>query len=138
MADADAGLAEPRDLLRVEMDAMREPGALRHPARVLEQIDGAQAVHLQAEALLVRGLAEMGVELAIVALGERGAVAHQPLVDRERRAGRERDADLRAGLRVMEQLQHALAVGEDRVLVLHDAVGRQAAVLLATGSSSRA
>ncbi len=87
--------AEPRDLLGVEMDAMREPRAPRHPARLLEQIDWPQAIHFQAEALLVLGLAEMRVQLAIVALRQRRAVAHQPLVDRERRARRERDANLR-------------------------------------------
>ena len=36
----------------------------------------------------------------------------------------------RAGLGIMEQFQHAFAVGEDRLLILHDLVGRQAAVLL--------
>ena len=71
MADADARAPEPPDLLRVEMDAVREPGALRHPAGLLEQIDRAQPIHFEAEALLVLGLAEMGVQLAIVALGER-------------------------------------------------------------------
>ena len=49
--------------------------------------------------------------------------------DREGRARRERDADPRAGLPVVEELQHPLAVGENRVFVLHHAVGRQPAVL---------
>src|SRR5271165_6927833 len=71
----------------------------------------------------------MGVQLTVVALRQARALAHQGLRDRERRTGRERDAYVRAGLRVMEQLQHPLAVGENRVLVLDDAVGRQAAVL---------
>ena len=123
MADADAGAAEPPDLLRIEMDAVREPRALRHPAGLLEQIDRAQPIHFETEALLVLRLAQMSVQLAIVALGESGAVAHQPLVDRERRTRRERDTDLRAGFGIVEQLQHALAVLEDRVLVLHDASG---------------
>ena len=43
MADADAGAAEPRDLLVVEMDAVREPRALRHPAGLLQEIDRAHA-----------------------------------------------------------------------------------------------
>ena len=122
---------EPPDLLRIEVDAMREPGALRHPAGLLEQIDRPQPVHFQAEALLVLGLAQMGVQLAIIVLGQRGAVAHQPLVDRERRARGQRDADLRSRPGIVEQLQHALAVLEDRILVLHDDVGGKAAVLLA-------
>ena len=70
MADADARLAEPGDLLGIEMNAVREPGAARHPAGFLEEIDRPQAIHLETEALLVVGLAEMGVQLAVVALGQ--------------------------------------------------------------------
>ena len=128
MADADTRPSEPGDLLGVEMDAVREPDPARHPAGLLQKVDRPQAVHFEAEPLFVVGLAEVGVKLAVVALGQPGALAHQVLRDRERRARRERDADLRARLRVVEQLQHPLAVGEDRVLVLHHAVGRQAAV----------
>ena len=97
MADADAGPAQPRDLLRVEMDTVGEPSALRHPADLFEQIDRPRAVNLQTETLFVRRLAQMGVQLAIVAFGEDGAVLHQPLVDRERRARRERDANVAPG-----------------------------------------
>ena len=109
---------------------MREPDAARHPACLLEKIDRPQAIHLEAEPLFVLGLAEMGVELAVVALGKLRAFDHEILRDRERRTRRERDANLRAGLWIVEQLQHALAVGEDRLFVLHHAVGRQAAILL--------
>jgi hypothetical protein len=131
MADPDAGAPQASDFGGAEMDAVREPDALRHPARLLQEIDWAQAVGRQAEALLVLGLAEMGVELAVVALGEGRAIRHQPLADRKGRAWRERDADVGAGPGIMEKPQHALAVGKDGVLVLNDAVGRQAAVLLA-------
>ena len=131
MADSDAGAPQPADLLGAEMNAVREPGPLRHPAGLLQQIDRPHAIHLEAEALLVLRLAKMGVQLAVVALGEPRGLAHQPLVDRERRTGRERDADLRAGLRIVEELQHALAVGENRLLVLHHRIGRQAALPLA-------
>ena len=130
MADADARLAQPRDLPRVEMNAVGEPDAARHPAGFLEEVDRPQAIHLEAEALFVLGLAEMGVKLAVVALGQARALGHEILRDRERRTGRERDADLGARLRIVEELQHPLAVGEDCLLVLDDAVRRQAAVLL--------
>ena len=70
MADSDFRLAEPSDLVRVEMNAVREPDAARHPARFLEKIDRPQAIHLEAEPLFVLGLAEMRVKLAIVALGQ--------------------------------------------------------------------
>ena len=48
--------------------------------------------------------------------------------DRERRARRERDPQHRAGRRVVEAVDRGLAGGEDRVAVLDDLVGRQAAV----------
>ena len=122
--------AEPADLLRVEMDAMRQPGAAGHPAGLLQQLDGPHAIHRQAEALLVLGFAEVGVQGTVENLGEARGLAHQFAVDRERRARGERDANLRAGSRVVKELQHAFAVGEDRVGFLHHRVGRQAAVLL--------
>ena len=62
------GRAEPLDLVGVEMNAVGEPGPPRHPAGLLQQLDRPHAVHRQAEALLVGGLAEMGVKLAVVAL----------------------------------------------------------------------
>ena len=70
MADSDFRLAEPGDLLGVEMNAMREPDPARHPACLLEKIDRPQAIHFEAEALFILGLAEMRVKLAIVALGQ--------------------------------------------------------------------
>ena len=130
MADSDFRLAEPRDLLGIEMNAVREPDAARHPAGLLKKIDRPQAIHLEAELFFILGLAEMCVKLAVIALRKLRALDHEVLRDRERRTGRERDANVRAGLRVVEQLQHPLAVGEDRLFVLHHAVGRQAAVLL--------
>ncbi len=53
--------------------------------------------------------------------------------DGERRAGRERHPDHGAEGRVVVQLHQALAVGEHLVVVLHDRVGRQPAVLLRQG-----
>ena len=72
MADADFALPSRAISLGVEMDAVREPDAARHPACLLEKIDRPQAIHLEAERLFVLGLAEMGVKLAIVALGKLG------------------------------------------------------------------
>src|SRR5271154_5568669 len=107
MADADASLAQPRDLTRVEMNAVGEPDATRHPAGFLKEIDWPQAIHLEAEPLFVLGLAQVGVKLAVVALGETGAFGHEILGDRKRRARRERDANLRARLGIVKQLEHA-------------------------------
>src|SRR5271165_2423274 len=85
MADADIRLAQPRDLVAVEMNAMREPDATRHPARLLQEIDRPQAIHPEAEPLLILGFAQVGMQLAIVALGKPCAFAHEALRDRKRR-----------------------------------------------------
>ena len=131
MADADARRAEPPNLVVVEVDAVREPGATAHPAGLLQEIDRPHPVDVEAEPLLVGGFAEMRVKLAVVALGETRGLDHQRLVDGERRTGGERDADVRARRGIVKQFQHALAVGEDRVAVLHYAIRRQAAVFFA-------
>ncbi|MDF9864741.1 hypothetical protein M2437_003723 [Methylorubrum pseudosasae] len=107
-----------------------EPSPPRHPADLFEVIDRALAERLQAEGVLVASFAEMGVKRAIVALGQHGALAHQPLGDGEGGAGGQPDPHHRAGLGIMEQAQHPLAVGEDRVVVLHQRLWRKAASLL--------
>ena len=70
MTDADAGAAEPPDLLGAEMHAVREPGPRTHPAGLFEKIDRPHGIDVETETLFVLGLAEMGVELAIVQFGE--------------------------------------------------------------------
>ena len=106
------------------------------PSGLLEEIDRAHAERLDAIDVLVERLAEMGVQPAIVALGEFRRSHHHPLRHRERRAGRKRDADHRAGLGVVIAAQHPLAVLEDRLRILHDRVGLQAAVLLGNAHRS--
>ena len=123
-------LSELDDVGVVEMNAVREPHAGREPARLLQKIDGPAAEHLVGEPLLVHGLGEVGVQWAVVRVRELGGGAHQAAGHGERRAGRQPDLHHAAGSGVMKQLQHALAVEKDGVLVLHDLVGRQTAVLL--------
>ena len=117
-------MPRPSDLLCVEVNAVREPDAARHPARLLKQFDRPQAIHREAKLFFIFGFAKMRVELAVVALGKPCALAHEILGDREGRTGRERDPNLRARLRIVEQLQHPLAVGKNCPFVLNDAVGR--------------
>ena len=90
MADADASLAQSLDLAGVEMDAMRDPGAGREPPGLLQEIDRAHAEGLDAVDVFVERLAEMGVQPAIVALGEFGRSQEDRLWCRERRARRKR------------------------------------------------
>ena len=70
MADADMVAAEPADLVIGEMDAMGEPDAIVEPAAFLEIVDRPAAELVEAVLVLVAGLAEMGVQPAIEALGE--------------------------------------------------------------------
>ena len=136
MADADPRPAQPLDLARIEVDPVRDPGAGREPARLFQKIDRAHAERLDAVNVLVERLAEMRVQPAIVALGESRRSFHHPLRHGERRAGGERDADHRAGFWIVKQPQHALAVFEDGLRVLHDRVRLKTAVLLGNAHRS--
>ena len=72
----------------------------------------------------------MGVQADAVAASQRRGVAHQRRRDREGRAGCQHDLLHRAGRPVVEARDHALAVGEDGVLVLDAVIGRQPAAAL--------
>ena len=97
---------------------------------LLEVLDRAAAEETLAVLLLLDGLGEMGVEAQPEAPRELGGLAHQPLRDRERRAGRDDDLRPRARAGLVEG-EKALRVGEHLVGVLDEVVGRQAAVGLA-------
>ena len=66
-----------------------------------------------------------------MAAGQCGRVAHQLRRDGERRAWRDRNPAHRAGLWVVVPGDHLLGVGEDCILLLDHAVGRQPAPGLA-------
>ena len=66
MAYAYAGAPEPPDLLIVEMDSVRDPRAIGHPANLLEVIDRL----LLARGDLVTGLPKVSVHLTVVTRGE--------------------------------------------------------------------
>ena len=87
-------------------------------------------MHLLAEFVLVLGLRQMGVQADIELFGERRGGAHQRRRHRERRTGRQRDLHHGVLAALVMLCHHALAVGQNRVLVLHHAVRRQAAVAL--------
>ncbi len=62
MRDRDAGLRQPRDLRRIEMDAVREPHAVMQPAHIVEVVERPAAEARLAERGLVLGLGEMRVQ----------------------------------------------------------------------------
>ena len=130
MADRDARLADTGDLLFVEMNAVRDPGAGRHPSRLLEQVDRPHAEGGDAVDVLFLRLHEVGVKPAVEAVGERGRPGHYLLGHGERRAGRQSDLDHRTRSRIVIEIQHALAILKDCLCVLNDAVRLQTPVLL--------
>ena len=103
---------------------MRAPDVAVDPADPLEVLDRCAAVELAAVRILLDRLGEVRVQLQAEPAGERGRLLHQPRRDRERRAGRDRDLDEVA----VGERGEPLGVGEDRVEVLDERVGRQAAV----------
>ncbi len=133
MADADAVPAEPRHLAVVEMDAMRQPGALVEPADLFQIIERPHAEAGEAEVVLVLRLAEMGVQPAIMLLGELRGGAHHGARHVERRAGRERHRRHRARRRVVIAGDDALAIGEHGIVVLHQPLVGDAARFHALG-----
>ena len=121
---------QPGDLVVVGVDAVRHPRPVGPPPAVLEVLDGPAAEGAEAERVLVGVLGQVGVEADVEPLGQLGRAPHEVGRDRERRARRQRDPDHRPRRGVVVAGHRLLAGGEDRVVVLHDRVGREAAVLL--------
>jgi hypothetical protein len=82
------------------------------------------------KAILVLRFGQMRVEAAVMLFRQFATGAHQGFGDGEGRAGCKRHLDHRARAALVILADDALAIGEDLVLLLHHAVGRQAAVLL--------
>ena len=122
--------AEAGDLGVVGHHAMSEPRPVRQPTRALEVLRRAAAEALQRVGVVLGVLGEVGVQTDVEALGELDRAHHQRLGHRERRARGEGDAHHRPEPAVVMTGDCLLAGGEDVVVVGHDVVGRQAAVLL--------
>ncbi len=85
--------AEPLDLLGVRVDAVGDPRAVGAPADVLEVLDRAAAVDVEAVGVLVDVLGQVGVQAHVEPLGQLGGGLHQPGRHRERRARGQRHLD---------------------------------------------
>ncbi len=112
------------------MNAVRQPGPRAEPADALQVIHGAHAEALRAELLLVERFGQMGMQTYVARFGHLGAGTHDVGGDREGRAGRQGDLDLRAVAALVVAIDQPLAVGKNRLGVLHHALAGQAAVLL--------
>jgi hypothetical protein len=73
----------------------------------------------------------MSVETHVEPLGQRGAALHEFGGHAERRAGRERDANHGAEGAIMVASDLRFAFGQDGLVVLHDRIRWQPAVLFA-------
>ena len=131
MADAGAGRAEAGDLVRVEVNAVGQPGTRAEPADAVQVIHGAQAEALQAEVFFVEGFGQVRVQAHVEFVRQFGAGGHDFRGDGERRAGRQGDLDLRAVATFVVLGDQALAIGEDHFTFLHGLLRRQATVLFA-------
>ena len=87
-------------------------------------------MHLLAESVLVLGLGQMSMQADVELVRKLGGRAHQRGRHRKRRAWRQRDLHHGVLAALVMLCDHACAIGQDRVLVLHHAVRRQAAVAL--------
>ena len=96
VGDADAGRAEPRDLVGVRHHAVGDPRAVGAPAGAFEVLHRPAAERRERELVVLGVLGEVGVQAHVESLGELGRAHHQLLGDGERRARRERDAHHRA------------------------------------------
>ena len=98
------------------------------PPEALEVLDRRAPVELAAVRLLLDGLGEVRVEHEAEPPRERRRLLHQPSGDRERRARRDGDLHARSGPALVEGAVEPLGLGEHRVELLDELVGRQAAV----------
>lgn len=76
MADTGAGLAKTGDFVRVEVDAVGQPGARAKPADAVQIIHGAQAEALQAEIFFVEGFRQVRVQAYVECVRQFGAGRH--------------------------------------------------------------
>ena len=77
MADGGLGLAEPLHFVRIEENAVRQPGSRIEPTALFQIIQRPAAMHLLAEFVLVLGLGQMRMQADVELVSERGGRAHQ-------------------------------------------------------------
>ncbi|MNV11078.1 hypothetical protein D3C71_1016290 [compost metagenome] len=131
MADTGAGRAEAGDFVRVEVDAVGQPGTRAEPADAVQIIHGAQAEALQAEVFFVEGFRQVRVQAHVELVRQFGTGGHDFRSHRKRRTGCQGDLDLRAVAAFVILGDQALAVVENYLAFLHGLLRWQATVLFA-------
>ena len=131
MGDADAGVAEPDDLVLVGHHTVRDPRSIVAPAGSFEVLHRPAAELRLRERIVLGVLGEVGVQTHVESLGKLCRAHHQRLGDAERAARSQRDAHHRPVRPIVMPRHRLFARGKDLVVVGHHVVGRQATVLLA-------
>ena len=125
------------DLVVVRVDAVRDPRPVGDPADLLELLDRPPPERLQAVRVLVGVLGEVGVQADVEPLRELGRRRISSGVTENGEHGASAMRTIAPHDGSWCSSDQPLAVGEDLVVVLHDGIGREPAVLLRHGSSSR-
>ena len=110
------------------VDHVGVPDIRADPAQVFRQLDRRATERGRAVGCLVLRLGQVGVQVNAVGACHLRALPHQLRRNGEGRAGRQHDAQHGVAARVVIGLDDALRVAQDGRLVLHNAVGRQAAL----------
>src|SRR5207237_9513818 len=104
-----------------QVDAMRVPDVVTGPAELLHELQRAAPEPLEAEALLVKRLGDMGVQPDSITARQGSRLAHELRRDGARRAWRHRDPAHRARPGLVVARAHLLGLGEDGVSLLDHA-----------------
>jgi len=128
-----AGASQLVDVPLVQDDEVGKPGVVAQPAEVVHEVNRPAPEAVEAVGLFVLRLRQVGVNKDAVFVGQSQRFRHQVLRDRKGRTRREGDPKHRERLRVVVPFDHPDAVGDDLVLRLNHAVGRQPPVLLRQG-----
>jgi hypothetical protein len=119
------------DLVVVDMDGVREPHVVAQPAQRLHPVDRTELETLERVALLVQGLAEVGVQPDLVVPRHRRRLLQERRGHGKRRTGRQRDLRHRADRRIVILLDDALTVLENGGFILDAVIRRRAALRFA-------
>ena len=107
---------------------MGVPDIIAGPAKILGVLTGAAAEHLQRIGNILVVFSQMRMHHHAFVARQNRRIAHERATDRERAAGCYANPDHRAGVRVMEGIDYADAVLQDRRFAFDQRIRRQAAI----------
>src|SRR6266478_8846337 len=130
MADGRSRPCQTHHLVGVEVNAVGKPRPLAEPSAIVEVVERPAAIDFLAIAVLILGFGEVSVQSHFLLRGQLRRQAHQRGCDGKRRTRRKRNLYHRVLAALVIALDQPLAVGEDRILILDNAVRRKPAVAM--------